>query len=421
MLIGGIVAVVVVALVAVAAVLLRRSQDDAHSVEHYHRQLHTLEEIRSHPSVGPSVAPMGGDETVPPTRRHRRPRRAPTAGPETAAGNGTSREAYPASAFRVSGTRTVRLTDLETPVVPPAPPPAVPNPAEPVKFDDTGAPLAAGEGLAEGTRPSFLRGDGDKAMHSIDHRPRRLGAPLAAIGVVTVLVIVLIVTGLHSNTKPSGHGSSSTATTTPVHANGGATGTGHARHLRPATTSTTAPPAPPAVSAPTVASARAATYDVAAGSYSLLLSASSGECWVEAEDPATRTVLFSGTLFAGQSHVVSASGPVVVIAGAPAAFAATVNGVPVVVALGLRSPLHAHLRDAGGGRRRDHHADHLGFRPHPDTFARSREGRPGLSCRVWPYPIGAEPPTCSRRERPAAPPRDLVVGERGSGPAPAEP
>ena len=50
MLTGVIVAVVVVAVVA-AALLLRRSQDDAHSVEHYHRQLHTLEEIRI-PSLG---------------------------------------------------------------------------------------------------------------------------------------------------------------------------------------------------------------------------------------------------------------------------------------------------------------------------------------------------------------------------------
>jgi hypothetical protein len=49
--IGVIAAVVVVAVaVSVAALLMRRSQDDVHSVEHYHRQLHTLEEIRSHPS-----------------------------------------------------------------------------------------------------------------------------------------------------------------------------------------------------------------------------------------------------------------------------------------------------------------------------------------------------------------------------------
>jgi hypothetical protein len=292
-------------------------------VEHYHRQLHTLEEMRSHPSVG--------DEVVAPSG----------AGAEE---NGASRAAYPASAFRVSGTRTVRLTDLETPIVPPAPPPAVPNPGEPVKFDDTGAavaPLDADDGAPETPRPSFMRGDDDKAMHAIEHRPRRLGAPLAAIAVVTVLIIVLIVTGLHSDTKAPRHGSSSTATTTPVHssttvpAHGGGSATGQGHHPRTTTTSTTVPPA---VSAPTVASAHAATYDVALGSYSLSLSASTGECWVEAEDPATHTVLFTGTLFAGQSHIVPVTGPVVVIAGAPAAFAATINGQPVALPSGYQAP-----------------------------------------------------------------------------------
>ncbi len=58
MLIGVIAAVVVVAVVA-AALLLRRSQDDVHSVEHYHRQLHTLEEIRSHPSGDDAPADRG--------------------------------------------------------------------------------------------------------------------------------------------------------------------------------------------------------------------------------------------------------------------------------------------------------------------------------------------------------------------------
>jgi hypothetical protein len=152
---------------------------------------------------------------------------------------------------------------------------------------------------------------------------------------------VLIVTGLHSDTKAPRHGSSSTATTTPVHASTtvpshrGTSGRGQGHHPLTTTTSTTVPPA---VSAPTVASAHAATYDVALASYSLSLSASSGECWVEAEDPATRTVLFTGTLFAGQSHIVPVSGPVVVIAGAPAAFAATVNGQPVALPPGYQAP-----------------------------------------------------------------------------------
>src|SRR5271155_1705512 len=104
LMVGGIVAVVVVALVAAAVLLLRRSQDDAHSVEHYHRQLHTLEEIRAHPSVGTDADAGVGVGTEE---------------------NGTSPEAHSASAFRVSGSRTVRLTDRETPSIPPAPPPAV--------------------------------------------------------------------------------------------------------------------------------------------------------------------------------------------------------------------------------------------------------------------------------------------------------
>jgi hypothetical protein len=355
-LIGGIAAVVVVAVVVAVALLTRRSQDDAHSVEHYHRQLHTLEEIRAHPTMGAGAgAGAGASEN------------GTDAGATPAAGaaageNGSSHEAYPASAFRVSGSRTVRLTDRETPPVPPAPPPAVPNPAEPVKFDDTAAsPLprdgVGGEVEGEGQGPpevphgSFMRADDDKAMHAIDHRPRRLGAPLAAIGVVTVLIIVLIVTGLHSDTKAPRHGPSTTATTTTGHASttvpahGGTPAGGHGH--RPHTTTTTTTTAPPAVSAATAPTPHSATYDVAAASYSLSLAASAGECWVEAENPATGTVLYSGTLFTGQSHIVAASGPVVVIAGAPGAFAATVNGVPVNLPSGFQAPFTLTFQTPG--------------------------------------------------------------------------
>ncbi len=345
MLIGGVAVVVsvvavalVVAVVAAVALFARRAQDDAHSVEHYHRQLHTLEEIRSHPSVGGGAgAGLGG----------------------AAEEDGTSTEADPASTFRVSGSRTVRLTDLETPTVPPAPPPAVPNPAEPVRFDDTGAPIvpdADREGLPEAPRPSFLGGN-DKAMHSIDRRPRRLGGPLAAIGVVTVLIVVLIVTGLHSNTTPPRKGSSTPTTTTAVHASttvpahGATPPAGRGHHGRVATTSTTTT-APPVVSAATAATAHGATYDVTAGTYTLSLAASSGECWVQAQNPATGSILFSGTLFSGQSHIVSATGPVAVIAGAPGDFAATVDGVPVTLPQGSLAPFTLTFQPpaaAGGG------------------------------------------------------------------------
>jgi len=288
-LVGGIVGVVVIVGVIAAVIVSRRSHDDVHSVEHYHRQLHTLEEMRTHMS---------------------------SAGPE----NGNGEAAYPASAFRVSGSATVRLTEPDRPAVPPAPPPPVANPAEPVTFDDSGP---------EPVPASFMTGGEERVMHAINHRPRRLGGPAAAVGAVAVLILVLIITGLHSNSlahhpKPSG----TVTTTARTHH--------HAAGRHPTTTTSTT--APPTVSAPASPTAHTATYHVADASFSLSLAATTGECWVEATDTATGTVLFTGTLFAGQSHSISATGPVTVIAGAPAAFSATVDGSAVTLPLGYQAP-----------------------------------------------------------------------------------
>ena len=91
--IGGIAVVVVVLGLIAVALVRRRSHDDDHSVEHYHRSLHTLEEIRTHPPPGQE--------------------------------NGNGEATFPASAFRVSGSTTVRLTEPGKTVVPPVPPPPV--------------------------------------------------------------------------------------------------------------------------------------------------------------------------------------------------------------------------------------------------------------------------------------------------------
>jgi Domain of unknown function (DUF4115) len=339
-LIGGIVAIVVIVGGAIWVLLRRRSHDDVHSVEHYHRQLHTLEEMRTHPTQ-----------------------------PTHSDGDGLA--SYPSPAFRVgSGSPAVRLTDPNKPLVPPVPPPPVP--AVPVQFDDergglveagesarpeaptevaergsdeTGpaADAAASVGTAAGvagangaagasgarTAPVLApspRGE-ERAMHSIDHRPRRLGAPLAAIAAVAVLIVVLVVTGLHTS-SPSHHGkgaqTANTTTTAPSH---------HAHHGSASTTTTVAP----VVSAPAAATNHSATYQVADASYSLALSATSGECWVQATD-GSGAVLFSGILLSGQSHTVPATGPVTVVAGAPNVFAATVNGSPVQLPVGFQSP-----------------------------------------------------------------------------------
>jgi hypothetical protein len=300
-LIGGLVGVVAVVGVVAAFVLLRRSQDDVHSVEHYHRQLHTLEEIRTHPTDAAT-----GEATA-----------------ASVAQNGSERESFPASAFRVSGSSTVRLTESGRPPVPPVPPPPVSNPAEPVTFDDA---------KPDPVPTTFMSGNEDRVIQSINHRPRRLGGPAAAVAAVAVLVVVLILTGLHSNT-PTHHKSgnaATTATSTPTH---------HAtRHHHATATTTTTTTAPPAVSPPAAATAHTATYTVPAPGYSLTLAATTGECWVEATNTSTGAVLFTSTLLSGQSHAIAATGPVTVIAGAPGAFSATVNGAPVALPPGNQAP-----------------------------------------------------------------------------------
>jgi hypothetical protein len=314
--IGGIVAAVVVVGVIAAAVFRNRSQDDVHSVEHYHRQLHTLEEMRTH---SPSGSEANGD-------------------------NGHDDAAYPASAFRVSGSSTVRLTEPGHTIVPPAPPPPVKNSGEPVRFVDS----HVNADPSESSKATFMTGVDDKAMHSINHRPKRLGVVLAMAAVV-VLIVVLIVAGMHSNTPAPKHPTSGTATTvtsTPSHSqhpHSGAGTAGHETQKSAVTTTTLAP----VVSAPAPTSPNGANYQLGVASYSLVLSATSGDCWVSATNTSTGTVLFMGVLAPGQSHTVSATGPLTVVAGAPADFSATVNGVAVQLPFGVQAPFTLQLQTPG--------------------------------------------------------------------------
>ena len=105
---------------------------------------------------------------------------------------------------------------------------------------------------------------------------------------------------------------------------------------RATTTTSTAPPPP--VSAPQAATAQSATYDVAASTFTVTLTATSGACWVDATSSTTGTTLFSGTLAAGVQHSFSATGPVTLIVGAPTVLHATVDGDAVVLPPGFQTP-----------------------------------------------------------------------------------
>jgi hypothetical protein len=174
-----------------------------------------------------------------------------------------------------------------------------------------------------------MTGNEDRVIHSINHRPRRLGGPIAAVAAVLVLVVVLILTGLHSNASKH-HGKPAAAASPTTHP-----ATTQKHHESTTTTSTTAPPA---VSAPTAPTAHTASYTVSASTYSLTLAATTGQCWVDVTNPATGAVLFTTTLQPGQSNAITATGPVTVIAGAPAVFAASVNGAPVTLPPGNQAP-----------------------------------------------------------------------------------
>ncbi len=129
------------------------------------------------------------------------------------------------------------------------------------------------------------------------------------------------------------------------------------------------------MSSPTLISANGATYQVSNASYSLALTAQSGECWISATDSTTGSTLFSGVLSSGQSHTVAATGPVTVIAGAPAAFAATVNGVSVALLFRLPGALHAQVPDAGC-RRHEHRQRRHRFDDHDDVEQRGLLAQP---------------------------------------------
>jgi hypothetical protein len=154
-----------------------------------------------------------------------------------------------------------------------------------------------------------------------------------------VLIVVLLVTGSH-HVPPKHHHTTSAADHARTRART------RARVHHPATTTTTT--AAPVVSLPTATSTHDATYTVGLSSYSLVLSATSSECWVDATNTTTGANLYTGTLTPGEAHTMNVTGPVTVISGAPDSFTATVNGTPVVLPLGFQAPFNLHFVAASG-------------------------------------------------------------------------
>jgi hypothetical protein len=310
-----ILAVVVVLGALVLLVSRRMTRDDEHSVAGYHRQLHTLEHIKTHSADG--EVGEGEGEAV------------------------TSRPALPKSAVRLSGSPYVRVTDGPDATPPPAvPPPPVADPDGVVTFDDA-TPVVVPSGRSSGGPETFSFGRKDRAMDSMNRRPRRMGGPIAAVAVVAVLIAVLVIAGSHKVTPPKHHGSTTATTSTSSRSH-------HAKRGAKKHVSTTTTTAAPLVSLPSATSLNDANYTTSVTSYSLVVSATNGPCYVQVDNVTTGTAMYATVMAAGQQETLAVHGPITIDVGAPVNFRATVNGDAVVLPYGYRTPFNLHLAPATG-------------------------------------------------------------------------
>jgi hypothetical protein len=175
---------------------------------------------------------------------------------------------------------------------------------------------------------------------------------------VVIAVVVLVAFGVlaYSGSKrprSSGHASSSSSTpttaatrastaTTSSAASHTAAGGGHTKKKKVATTTTTAPTQIVAVAT----TGSTATYPVGPESYRLSVTATA-PCWVQATTVSTGATLWAGTLAAGATQVIHATGVITLNLGAPSV-SLTVDQVPVVFPTPLHTPFIATFQPAAG-------------------------------------------------------------------------
>jgi hypothetical protein len=202
-------------------------------------------------------------------------------------------------------------------------------PERPARVLEPPAPVGArslpeGRGLSldpasRGVRSGLRRKE--RAIAQMSRRPRRLGAPLAAAVVVIAAVTGLAIAGAHSRTPPH---HSTTGTTAPKNPK-------HKQHTRPPPTTTTTFPSSFVASGTTSSSA---TYSVPNEAYSVKVTASGGECWVEVTNSAGTNVV-AEVLPEGQEKTIPLTGDARVVLGAPSSVTVQVDQSPVVVPGGI--------------------------------------------------------------------------------------
>lgn len=106
-------------------------------------------------------------------------------------------------------------------------------------------------------------------------------------------------------------------------------------------TTTTRPAPTTTVALVTATGATGTEFTIAKPTYTLVVQTTSGDCWVDARDPAG-TSLFSGTLLSGQSQSIIGS-TFTLRLGNPAAVSLSVDGTPVPFSLAGGSSIGLHF------------------------------------------------------------------------------
>jgi hypothetical protein len=323
---------------ALATLVVRRPRgSDLHSVAKYHSALGTIEQMAER-TAGPT-----GRVPAPPGDR--------PGGGESGSGGG-GRGSVPAGTGHVGQARGSRRSVPPVPVRGNA---EFPDPEEPIVFDDARPQEhLRGEANAVGAPPHRVDRAQRHALESMNRRPRRATAAMVVVVVVALVGALAVLGSRHPNNGGHTGGTSSvgdTASSSPgsgqSHAGGtnpGGAKTKKDHHSSTTTTSTTTPTQVVAVAS----TANTATYPVSAtGSYTVTVRAS-GPCWVLATNASTGSTLWTGTLQAGGSEAIPATGTVTVQLGAPTATLALDN-VPVAFPDPAHTPFVATFEPSATG------------------------------------------------------------------------
>jgi hypothetical protein len=319
-----VVAAIVVVGAVVARVTWRRPADERHSIQIHQQTLDTLRSMADRRSGSVADRPVGsgrdhnGGAVVRPSRERPAPAHAAPARGERAGSvrTGPGRAPAPPASNGHSGNGLVFVDDATV--------------SSTTRSDESaratalalsrtmpraGRPHRRSRGLRSGGLGGGLRSGG-----------RRRGVGQRLVPLVGAVVVLGIVVGLAVALAPT-HNSSGLprqATHTPKKVT-------HVSHTPP----TTAPP--PELQPSSGSSATSAVYVAPSTPYTVDLRAT-GLCWVQATEPSTGNVVWTGTLEPGQTRAIPGAGSLFLRLGAADDVTVSVNGEQVLMPTGFQSP-----------------------------------------------------------------------------------